>query len=63
MSYPKMNPCPRCGSARVAVYSYDHGWKHVECNNCYYLGPGEGSIQHAIEEHNKQERKNYASCS
>lgn len=52
---PKMRPCPRCDSAEgLAVYRYDNGARHVECDNggCQYLGPGEGSIRAAIRVHN-----------
>lgn len=48
----KMNPCPKCGSQDVAVHRYDNGWRHVECDECDYLGPGEGSIADAIMAHN-----------
>lgn len=61
MSYPKMLPCPRCLSTEhLAVYSYDNGWRHVECDSpdcpAFYLGPGEGSIRQAIESHNRNVR-------
>lgn len=56
MSYPKKLPCPNCGNADVVVYSYDNGARHVECNACYYLGPGEGSIGAAIKAHNERVR-------
>jgi hypothetical protein len=53
---PKMKPCPKCKSAEyLAVYKYDSGWCHVECDRptCnFYLGPGEGSIRQAIKAHN-----------
>lgn len=55
MTYPKMKPCPECGSDRhLAVFAYDNGWRHVECDSddCRYLGPGEGSIRAAIKAHN-----------
>lgn len=49
----KMTPCPNCKSdENLAVYGYDNGWKHVECNKCWYLGPGEGSVRQAIRAHN-----------
>ena len=51
MTYPKMKPCPRCGDD-VVVYTYESGWRHVECLKCNYLGPGEGSIAAAIKAHN-----------
>ena len=50
MTYQKMKPCPRC-DGDVSVYSYDGGWKHVECDKCGYFGPGEGSIKQAIKSH------------
>lgn len=53
---PKMLPCGRCGNEAVAVYEYD-GVKHVECDRCHYLGPGEGSIRQAIKSHNEQMRQ------
>lgn len=56
MSYPKKLPCPHCGDVNVVVYSYDNGTRHVECNTCYYLGPGEGSILAAIKSHNERAR-------
>lgn len=52
MSYQKMKACPKCGCG-VTVYGYDSGWKMVECDNCFYFGPGEGSIKEAIKSHNK----------
>ena len=54
MAYPKIKPCPTCGSDDVAVYKYDHGWQHVECDKCHYLGPGEGSAEAAIQSHNER---------
>jgi Zn ribbon nucleic-acid-binding protein len=53
---PKMQPCPRCGSAdHLAVYSYETSHaRHVECDKCFYLGPGEGSIRAAIKAHNER---------
>ena len=55
MSDPKMKPCPTCGKTdRLAVYTYHSGWRHVECNECFYLGPGEGRIRAAIKSHNAQ---------
>lgn len=53
---PKIKPCPHCG-ADTDVYKYDNGWRHVECDRCFYLGPGEGSIRAAIKSHNER-----ASC-
>lgn len=55
MSYPKIKPCPQCSSSSdLDVYSYDNGWRHVECDKCFYLGPGEGSIRAAIKSHNEK---------
>ena len=52
---PKIKPCPNCGTAEfVAVYTYDYGWRHVECDKCHYLGPGEGSVRQAIKAHNER---------
>lgn len=49
----KMKPCPKCRSVdHLAVYTYESGWRHVECIKCFYLGPGEGSIRQAIAAHN-----------
>lgn len=53
MTNQKMKPCPKCNSTdHLGVYSYDNGWKHVECDKCFYLGPGEGSVRQAIKSHN-----------
>jgi len=51
MTNPKIKPCPKCGCG-LSVYKYDSGWCYVECNNCFYLGPGEGSVKQAIKSHN-----------
>ncbi len=33
MAYQKMKPCPACQSGEyLAVYTYDSGWRHVECD-------------------------------
>ncbi|GGC90796.1 hypothetical protein [Chelatococcus reniformis] len=53
MAYAKMKPCPYCENADLDVYTYDSGWRHVECTtSCGYLGPGEGNIRQAIRSHN-----------
>lgn len=52
MSYQKIRPCPKCGSENLSVYKYDSGRQYVECNSCWYRGPGEGSIRAAIKLHN-----------
>jgi Zn ribbon nucleic-acid-binding protein len=52
---PKMKPCPKCGTDEwLDVYKYDNGWQHVECDKCFYLGPGEGSVRQAIKSHNEK---------
>lgn len=58
MTYPKILPCPCCRRPgdELAVYTYEHGWKHVECDGCHYMGPGAGRILHAIREHNARSR-------
>jgi hypothetical protein len=52
MAYPKIKPCPKCGSGAVSVITYDSGWRYVECDCCWYHGPGEGNIRAAIKAHN-----------
>lgn len=52
MTIPKMKPCPRCGNADLSIYTYDSGWRHVECDDCLYLGRGEGSKLEAVKQHN-----------
>jgi len=55
MTYPKIKPCPICDPVdQMDVYSYENGWKHVECDRCFYLGPGEGRILQAIRSHNSR---------
>jgi len=45
--------CPNCNIIdNLSVYKYDHGGKHVECNNCFYLGPCASTVKDAIKEHN-----------
>lgn len=51
-----IEPC-RCGNADLAVYRYDNGWRHVECDKCWYLGPGAGSVKQAIKDHNVDRAK------
>jgi Zn ribbon nucleic-acid-binding protein len=51
----KIAPCPNCKTdENVAVYGYESGWHHVECNKCWYLGPGMGTAAKAIKSHNEQ---------
>lgn len=56
MTYPKLNPCPRCGKPgeELSVYTYENGARHVECNACDYLGKAAGSILAAIRLHNQE---------
>lgn len=55
MADPKMNSCPKCDSDEaLAVYKYDNGWQHVECDDCFYLGPGSGNRRDAIRLHNAE---------
>lgn len=57
MTDQKILPCPKCKrDDSIAVYKYDNGWQHVECDRCYYLGPGEGNRRQAIKSHNERER-------
>lgn len=46
-----IEPC-QCGNADLAVYRYDNGGRHVECDKCWYLGPCAGSVKQAIKAHN-----------
>jgi len=49
----KMAPCPNCKSdENLSVYTYESGWRHVECVRCNYLGRGEGTREGAIRSHN-----------
>lgn len=51
----KMQPCGKCGTdAALDVYSYEQsgGTRHVECDECHYLGPSAGSVRGAIKLHN-----------
>lgn len=58
MTYPKLKPCDRCQSSDdLEINKYEHGWVHVECVVCNYLGPGEGSILQAIRAHNSAATK------
>lgn len=54
MSLPKIKPCPKRGNVDVNIYAYDNGWRHVECDECLYLGPGEGNKVQAVKSHNEQ---------
>lgn len=52
MTYPKMKPCPGCGSTNVFLYTYESGWSRVECNACDTIHSCEGTKLLAIREHN-----------
>jgi len=56
VSYPKIRACPRCGNKNMALYGYGEkqplNW-HVECDECYYLGPYGNKLQ-AIRLHNER---------
>lgn len=55
MAFRNAKPCPACKTdEHIALYTYDNGWRHVECCKCNYLGPGEGSIKAAIRSHNER---------
>ena len=49
---PKIKPCPRCATDDVAAFNYDSGIWRVECENCDYIGPPEGSKRQAKKSHN-----------
>ena len=36
------------------IYTYENGWRHVECDKCFALGPGEGSKRDAAARWNKR---------
>jgi hypothetical protein len=55
MAYPKILPC-KCGNADLEIYKYENGWQHVECDECHYMGPGQGSKLWAIRRHNEHIR-------
>jgi Zn ribbon nucleic-acid-binding protein len=51
---PKMKPCPKCEKVEdLAVYIYDGGAQHVECDACFYLGPAASSRRWAVKLHNQ----------
>lgn len=55
---PKIAPCPKCNTTDyLAVYKYDGGAQHVECDRCFYLGPPSGSVRGAIKLHNEDALK------
>lgn len=51
---PKIKPCPECGAPYLSIYTYENGWRHVECDACTYLGPGAGNKIDAVKQHNEQ---------
>lgn len=52
---PKLAPCPKCKTdENLAIFTYENGWRHVECNGCWALGPGEGSQRQAALSWNKR---------
>lgn len=54
-TYPLIKPCPKCGTCEhLSIYRYENRWRHVECDECQYLGPGEGNIRQAIKSHNEK---------
>ena len=63
--YPKMLPCPRCGSdENLGVYEYEGGWKRVECstgwnsrNPCNHFTRSHGRIRDAVDDHNRECQK------
>lgn len=58
MTYPKIRACVECDSDdNVDVYNYEYGWKHVECERCGILGPGEGRILDAIRSWNARQKE------
>lgn len=55
MTNPKMKDCPNCGTDDfLAVYTYEAGNRHVECNGCWSLGPAGTSIRQAIKLYNER---------
>jgi hypothetical protein len=58
MSYPKMRPCPKCGSP-VDLWTYESGWSRVECTNskCDRILSCEGTKLQAIRTANAATRE------
>lgn len=54
MTYPKLKPCPNCGSDDVAAYEYEIWSKCVECLDCRNRGPIEGRLLDAIRGWNEE---------
>ena len=51
---PRMKPCPKCLTTdHLGIYKYETGVQHVECDKCFYMGPGDGSQRKAIKAHNE----------
>lgn len=58
MSLPKIQPCPDClDGGDPELFTYENGWRHVECLDCDRLGPGEGSQRAAIVAWNAMGRR------
>lgn len=56
MALPKLKPCPNCKTDDyLEIYTYERGWRHVECDKCFYLGPGEGSKLQAARSYNARQ--------
>lgn len=54
----KMSACPKCKTDKhLATYRYESGMHHVECDECYYLGPAGQSMSAAITAHNESVAK------
>jgi len=57
----KLKPCPQCDSEdHLAIYTYDHGGRRVECDKCFYLGPDCSSLVWAARWHNIHHAENKA---
>ena len=53
MTLQKLKPCPICKTdEHLEIYTYDSGWRHVECLECNLLGPGEGNLVQAVRSWN-----------
>jgi len=51
----KLKPCPKCKTdEHLAIFTYESGWRHVECNKCFYFGPGKGSKREAVAAYNNR---------
>lgn len=53
MTAPKMKPCAKCKTTDyLAIYTYDHGGRRVECVKCNYMSHAYTSKIGAIRAHN-----------